>query len=414
MNGTLPAPARTLRARALAGRSVFRREIGIIADNGFLILMVIVAPLLYPFLYNTVYVHKMERRASICVVDQDRTGASRQLIRDFDAHELLAVREILPDVSAAQDRLNALKTSAVIVIPAGFEADLERGRRTRLGVAIGNLRFLPASDIGKAIGEVLSSRAGATIVTALEKKGLSNDQALKQSEPLHLIIQTLYNLSESYGDFIIAGLFMLILQQTLIMGLSGSMAMERENRTIGALFDAAGNSAAAAIVGKGGFYIFLFSAHAAVYCSLYYLLYRIPLTGSVPALATLILVHLMTVTAVTLLIASFFRKKITAMSIMLFTSYPFFFMSGYSWPAYSMPPFLRMVAALFPSTPFFSGYTIVTQMGGGFGDVLPQLMHLLILLAAGTTLLWVRLTALINSEQAIDRHARQEGCSNIQ
>ncbi len=404
MNGALPASAHTLRAKALAARAVFRRELGIIGNNGFLILMVIIAPLLYPFLYNTVYLHKMERRASICVVDQDRTGASRQLIRDFDAHELMDVHEILPDVSVARDRLNALQTSAVIVIPEGFETDLKRGRQARIGVAISNLRFLPASDIGKAIGEVLSSRAGATIIAVLEKNGLSRDQALKQSQPLHLITQTLYNLSETYGDFIIAGLFMLILQQTLIMGLSGSMAMERENKTLGGLFGAAGNSAAAAIVGKGGFYIVLFAAHAAVYCSLYYRLYRIPLTGSVLALATLIIVHLMTVTVITLWIASFFRKKITAMSIMLFTSYPFFFMSGYSWPTYSLPLFLRLVAALFPSTPFFRGYTIVTQMGGGFDDILPQLTHLLILLFAGAVLLWVRLAALRSSVQITASH----------
>jgi ABC-2 type transport system permease protein len=388
------AARRSLRAHRLAAGAVLRRELGIIGDNFFLILMVIVAPLLYPFLYNTVYLNKMEHRVSLCIVDQDRTAASRQLIRDIDAHELLAVDEILPDLSAAKNRLEALKTSAVIVIPEGFEADGKRGRQTRLGVAISNLRFLPASDIGKALGEVLASRARSCIVTALEKNGLSRDQATGEAEPVHLITQTPYNLTESYGDFIIAGLFMLILQQTLIMGLAGSMSMERENGTIGGLFRAAGNSIGAVIVGKGGFYVLLFAAHAAVYCSIYYRLYRIPFTGSVPALLLLTMVHLMTITAATLWIASFFRKKITVMTILLFTSYPFFFMSGYSWPSYALPPFLRIAAALFPSTPFFRGYTIVTQMGGGFADVRPQLLHLLALLVVAMVLLWVRLRAL--------------------
>jgi ABC-2 type transport system permease protein len=376
---------------------VLRRELGIIANNLFLVLMVIIAPIFYPFLYNTVYVNKMERDAPLCIVDQDHSTASRQLMRDIDAHELMAVNEILPDIATAQDRLNALKTSAIIVIPQGFEADLKRGRQTRVGIAISNLRFLPSGDISRALGEVLAGRAGSTVITALERSGLSHDQAEKQSQPLHLITQSLYNTTESYGDFIIVGLLMLILQQTLIMGLAGTMAMERENNTLAGLFASSRNSIGALIAGKGLFYVVLFAAHAALYCTIYYRIYAIPFTGSPGALAALIGVHLLTVTVLTMAIASFFRNKITIMALFLFTSYPFFFMSGYSWPAASLPPFLRAVSALFPFTPFIRGYTVVTQMGGRFGDILPELLHLTVLLAAGMVFLWGRLAVLRRS-----------------
>jgi ABC-2 type transport system permease protein len=353
--------------------------------------MIIIAPLLYPFLYNTVYINKMEHKIDVTVVDEDKSAMSRQLTRDLDAHELLAVNEVGTDLTQARKQLETLATSAVIVIPEHFSDAIKKGSQTRISVSISNIRFLVSSDINRALGDVLSAWAAGNVLIAFEKAGSNHEQASLQAQPLHPVIVPLFNNTESYGDFIIVGLLLVILQQTLFMGVSVSLAMEREDNTLRHLFRTARYSILSVILGKGGFYLILFGSIALLYCTIYFNIYAIPCTGSVSALAALTLVHIASIIVWALTISSFFKDKILAMITLLFSSYPVFFMSGYSWPNRALAPILKPIAQLLPSTPFFKAFAIVSQMNGTWQDIFPLFIHMIILFAAGGAILWGRL-----------------------
>jgi ABC-2 type transport system permease protein len=55
---------------------------------------------------------------------------------------------------------------------------------------------------------------------------------------------------------------------------------------------------------------------------------------------------------------------------------PFFFMSGFAWPAEAIPPVLNAMAQLVPSTPAIDGLVRVSQMGARLPDVAMTLWHL--------------------------------------
>jgi len=372
-------------------KGVMRRELRVLSTNFFIVLMIIIAPLLYPFLYNTVYINKMEHNVDITVVDCDKTAASRQFIRDLDAHELLAVNMVCNDLEQAKKRLESLTTSAVVVIPEHFAENLQKGKQTRISVSISNLRFLVTSDINRGLSDVISTRAAGSILIMLEKNGLSREQAIAQAQPINPIIAPMFNTTESYGDFIIVGLLLVILQQTLFLGVSVGMAMEREDNTLRHLFRTALFSKSSIIIGKGGFYMILFSTFILLYCTIYYSIYSVPISGSLSALSVLSLVHIASIIIWALTISSFFKDKILAMTTLLFSSYPVFFLSGYSWPNQALFPLLKPIAQLMPSTPFFKAFAIVSQMNGTWQDIFPLLIHMLVLLATGLIVLWIRL-----------------------
>jgi len=373
------------------------RELRILFSHFYLILLVLAAPLIYPFIYGTVYINKMEHDIPVIIVDQDNSEASRNLARDLDAHELIAVTEVCHDLQIARQRLNSLKTSAVIVIPSGFEMDLKKKRQTRISISVSNLRFMVSGDINRAIGDVLSARAKNVTIAALETAGFSEEQSLAQAEPIRPIVVNCFNDTESYGDFIIVGLLIIILQQTLLMGMSVSMALERESNSLKSLFSLATNSIGEIIAGKALFYFVLYAAHALLYFTLYAWIYHIPISGSISAAVSLMLLHIASIILWSLLISSFFKTRLMALCIFVFTSYPLFLLSGFSWPLSLLPRYLFYFSQCLPSTPFINAFCTITQKNGSWADVLPQFIHMLILLFLGFSALWIRLTYMKHS-----------------
>lgn len=58
----------------------------------------------------------------------------------------------------------------------------------------------------------------------------------------------------------------------------------------------------------------------------------------------------------TVLIASFFRNKLSVLQVIAFTSYPFFFLTGFAWPELSFPPLMVWLGDLLPIKPFLFGF----------------------------------------------------------
>jgi ABC-2 type transport system permease protein len=288
--------------------------------------------------------------------------------------------------------LLALSTTAIVVIPSGFETDVKKKKQTRISVSVSNLKFVAASDVTRGINDVVASIAKDISTNVLKSAGYGSAQAEIAAEPVRPVYANLFNTTGSYGDFIILGILILILQQILLMGMSVSMSLERESKAVGHLFHSAGGSIPAVILGKSAFYFFLFAAHAFVFFTVYAWIYHIPVGGAVPAIIVFTCVHLISIIIWSMFVSSFFKTRLMAMCILLFTSYPLFLLSGFSWPLYCFPWYLQAVAFVLPSTPFFQVFPMITQMHAAWPDILPYLCHMVLLLSVGATALWVRLS----------------------
>ena len=65
-----------------------------------------------------------------------------------------------------------------------------------------------------------------------------------------------------------------------------------------------------------------------------------------------------------------------------FTSVPFLFLSGISWPLNAIPAFWQGVGGLIPSTYAIRAYVRIATMGAGLSDVIPEYRALWIQAAA--------------------------------
>lgn len=361
--------------------AVTRREARLVASSRTITTIAILGPLFFSLFYGTIYLYKAETQVAVVVVDEDRSEMSRELIRDLDSHQMMAVMETTPDLETGRRKFQMLDAQAVVYIPSGFQRSLARGEGADLKVYLNASRFLVANDVNKAVTEVAGTIGAGVRLRFLQSHGYSLKQAMELVEPLRLDLRSVYNSSETYGDFLLPGVLILILQQTLLFGLAQSIGREREKKTLAELLKAAGGPWRA-MIGKGTFYLILFCAYAFFAYVVLFQLLRLPLTGNIPALAAMTLLFFLAIVAVTLLAGTFFPTELSAFQATLFTSYPIFLLTGYSWPLMSMPWLPKGVAAILPTTPYLQAVVRLTRMGGGWGEIWPQAVHLTILLVA--------------------------------
>ncbi len=359
--------------------AIMRRELYCLQNNIYLLLIVFFAPMVYPFLYGCVYINKMERDIPVAIVDLDKSSESRLLTRYLDASEMMAVYDKSENVVSAHELLKQMKVMAIVVIPKGYDSDLSSGKQVTLSVSVNNTRFLIASDISKGLTEVIATLGKQIGIRDLQQAGYSSEQSKSLIEPLGPIIANVYNTTESYGDFIIVALLLMILQQSLMIGVAVSMSGEREWKSLPDLLTMANNSPMKLMLGKTAFYFLLYSVYALFYYTFHFLFYQLPFNGSVSALTVFTGLHLLTIILVAIWISSYFKSRLMAINAFIFSSFPVFMLSGYSWPFQSLPRLLQFFTQLIPTTPYLKGYTILTQMQGSWSDIAPQFLHLGIL-----------------------------------
>lgn len=380
-----------MRLRFSGLTQIIKRELEIISTDFDLIIMLLIAPIFYGLLYGSFYLNKTETDIPIAVLDMDRTVVSQRFISDLDANELLKVTDRILDFEEGKDKLLNDKVQGVIIIPSNFESQLKSNKGTEIKLYLNTQRFLPSNDINKAVNEVVLDYSKRTRLRAFEMKGINPKQAQQIVEPIKDNIRFLFNPATTYGDFLIPAILVLIFQQTLFMGLGESIAKERELGTLTNWYSTANYSTAAALTGKGTLYLLIYFCYAIFFFIIDFSVFKINFAGSYILLFAVTMLFLVSMISLSIFVASFFKRKILALQVISFTSYPIFFLTGYAWPEFAMPKSLFWISQLIPSTSFFDIYNRIIFMGANFSEIKSALLNLTILTLVGLVLTFYRM-----------------------
>ncbi|KUO60235.1 hypothetical protein APF79_01065 [bacterium BRH_c32] len=376
---------------------LLKREIRIILKDKDIFMVILIAPLFYSFFYGSIYLNKSENSIPFAVVDYDNSISSQKLIRMLDATSMIEVKEIISDPRRAQIELEAGNISGYLLVPKNFESSIKSKTGVVLNSYLNTTRFLVSNDLNKAVNETVAAFNKSLTLKYYYTKGINQEAAQTYLEPVATDIRSMFNTTDSYGDFLVPAILILILQQTLFFGLAESIAKENEFNTLRDYFSLAKNKINLIIHGKSIFYLVISSAYALFFFTIVYSVFNVPFNGSALVFASITLLLLLTVIYYSLFVASFFKRKILALQFLTLTSYPIFLISGYSWRLDSMPLLVKWIANLIPSTPFYSAFVRIVQMGAGFNDIIPEIVHLLILFAVSYLALYFRIIAMKKS-----------------
>ena len=349
------------------------------ADDHSILLTVIGAPILYFFFLGSIYMYKDIEAISFAVVDLDKSTTSRKLTHLLDSQQKVKITNVGYDFAEGIDLLNNMDVQGFLLFPKGFEKKLKRLDGADVKLFLNNTRFLPSNTLKEEVSKLMLTAGAGIRLKYFVAQGMHPENAMELVVPILPVIKPMYNTTNNYGDFLLPGLFLLIIHQTLLIGLGESIARKRQFGFKGLKKAWGENSFFKYFLGKTGFYALLYIAYFFFVYSVVFPAFNLPVNGSILALGIVSFVFLVSVVLLTLLVASFYRSQIGYMEVMAFMSYPIFLISGYSWPVVSMPLPLQWLSKMMPISPMLESVRKLTVMGGGFEHIIIPLINLLVL-----------------------------------
>lgn len=359
--------------------AVFRSELHRIFVLRPVFAVIILAAAVYAVFYPQPYLNEALRNVPIAVVDQDGTQSSRELARLVDATPDVAVASVLPDVATAEREVYLRNIFGILLIPQHFERDLLHGRQSPVALYADASYFLMYQRMSGAVAGVARALGVETETRRLIGLGVDPAIAAAATDPMPLTAVQLFNPQGGYATYVLPGALILLLQQTLLIGvgLLGTMPGSHGASPQGAedpLYEAV-----MTVLGK----LMAYLAVEAVIVPFYLIglpyLYGIPRLGSVVSILAVALPFSLAVGALGMVVALIFRRPLIVQLVLAAAGLPFFFLAGFAWPAEAIPPVIRTVAMLLPSTLAIDALVNVGQLGAALSDVRGELWGLWLL-----------------------------------
>ena len=353
----------------------------VLRDEGVL-LFCIVVPIVYPLLYSWVYNNENIHEVPVAVVDQSHSQLSRQFIRMCDASPDVHVAYYAVDLDDAQSLVSRQIVKGVYLIPEDFATRVNRLEQSTISVYCDMALMLTYKAIYQTAMAV-SQKMGAGIQTKLAGKYTKREEVINAS-PLDVEEVAMFNPQAGYGTAILPAVLILIIQQTLALGIGLAAGTARERNRYGDLvpIHPSYGGVGRIVSGKALCYLMVYAVMST------YLVLVVPKFFSfihIAAWQDLLLMMIPYVLACVffgLTVSCLVRYRENVILLMVFVSLPLLFLTGVSWPQSSIPGYLQGVSWLFPSTFGVRAYLRLNTMGATLGDITLEMRCLWIQVAA--------------------------------
>lgn len=339
-----------------------------VTDEGVLIFCILV-PLLYPLLYSWIYNNEVVREVPVAVVDLSHSNASREFIRSFDASPDTRVAYYCNSLAEARDLTGKQQVRGTLYFPADFNLRLYRGEQAHVSVYADMSLMLTYKAIFQTV-QAVSARM-STPIQISQARGFTHRDDEVNAQPLDFEELPIFNTTGGYGNAILPGVLMLILQQTLLLGIGLAAGTARENNRYQDLVPISKhyNGIFRIVLGKSMCYFMLYAVMGTYLALVVPRLFGFISLVTAQTLLGLLLPYILASIFFGMMLSCLVRYRENVMLLVVFTSVPFLFMTGLSWPQSNIPGFWQGIACLVPSTFGVRGFLRISSMGASLSDI---------------------------------------------
>ncbi len=368
------------------------------------VLILVVAGILYSIYYPLPYLHEITEKVPAGVVDHDKTNMSRQLIRMSASMQQIDVTEVYENADEAQKDMAAAKIYGYLEIPQGMEAEVRKGNNVTLGVYTHGAYLMLYSNVATAFATSVATIGATVEVKRLAVKGYSAKQGMAIRDPLPTRFLTMFNGVGGYGAYVVPAVLMIVLQQTLLIGIC-TLGGPRRNRHFHSLRGkeiSENEPLLFRYFGRSVAYLLHYLVFVIFYHTVVYWLFDFPKHGNVWVMLVFAMAFFGAVINMGMWISQFFSRRETGMQVLVCVAIPFLFMTGFSWPQESMPLWVQSFAYFLPSTYAVPCWIAIENMGANFLEVRHYIFHLY-----GLSIFYLALGLLLAKRDDLRKHFQE-------
>ena len=341
-------------------------------DEGVLIFFFLV-PFAYPLLYSFIYNNEVVHEAKMVVVDQSDSYLSREFTRRVNATPDVRVVAVSTDMEEARRMLDRKEAYGILYFPTEFSKDLHTGKQTTLPLYcdMSSLLFykaflLATTEVSLDLGKEIS-------LARRPFKGTVKEEEITV-DPIPYESVTLFNTQNGFASFLVPAILILVIQQTLVLGIGMLGGTAREKNRFHCLVPVSRhfNGTLRIVLGKSLTYILIYVVVCIWVLAIVPKLFSLPQVGDPVTVLVFILPYLFASIFFAMTLSGFMTTREAPMLVFVFTSVILIFISGVSWPKEAIPPFWQVVGYLFPSTPGIQGFIRINTCGATLSEVMHE------------------------------------------
>jgi len=331
----------------------------VLAIRGAFILL-IGAPLIYGIYYPQPYLNQILRKLPIVVVDADQSELGRRIVETLDASGAVSVvarARTLADARAVMDRGDAF---AAVGIPPGTERDVLKGVTAHIPVYADATYLFLFRSLSSGITVAINTLSLELAAAGARTDGSLAKATLASTSPVDLLLQPIFNPVGGYASYVVPAAFLLILQQTLLIGgaFLTSVALAQ-----------GGGTALASVLGRGIAHLTIYLPALVLYLIVLPRIYRFSTLGDPLQLLALGSVFLLATSFMAQAVGAWFKRPETPTLIFLATALPQFFLTGFAWPREAIPQAALVAGQVFPADFAINGIVRLNQLGASLAEV---------------------------------------------
>jgi ABC-2 type transport system permease protein len=307
------------------------------------------------------------RHINISVVDHDHSTYSAKLISKIGSSGYFKLISSDFSYQQALQRIEKEESDLVMEIPAGFERNLVREGRQKVGISVDAINGTKASIGGAYLNSIISDFSAGLEINQLGGSGPSG--------VIDITFTNWFNPLAEYKFYIVPGVLVILL--TMIGGFITALNIVREKEagTIEQI-NVTPIKKWEFILGKLIPFWIIGMIVFTVGLGVCWLVYGIISVGNLALLYLFAGVYMIALLGFGLLISTFSDNQIQAMFIAFFFMMIFILMSGLFTSVESMPEWARAISNSTPITHFMKVVRMIMLKGSGMADLLKELGYI--------------------------------------
>lgn len=339
------------------------------SDEGVLIFFFLV-PLLYPLLYSWIYNNETVKEVPVVSVDCSHSFLSREFLRKCDGTANLKIVAKAANMNEAKQVMRDQGCRGIIYVPEDFSRNINRLKQGIVSIYCDMSGILYYKNILSTCTDV-SLEMGKEL--KIERMGnyTSRDDEVATA-PLAYEYVPMFNPQAGYGAFVLPPVLMLIVQQTLLLGIGLAAGTSREKNRYKDLVPVSRhyNGIFRIIMGKSLCYFMIYALMTTFLAVVVPKIFSFIQLASMSTLVAVLTPYILACIFFAMTISCLVRYRENVILLVVFTSLPLFFISGLSWPGSNIPEGWKIFSVIFPSTFGINAYMRVNSLGAGLEDVL--------------------------------------------